>query len=368
MTLSNTSGVYGIFCKANGKVYIGGTTKLRNRRGQHFCDLRKGIHCCRGLQELFTRYGSGELSFEVIEEVASKGDLDLVEQKWIDFYLEAGAILNECKTAGTTKGRNRGEEEKARISLGLVRYYAMEFKEPRDIAQYLEEYGEQGLRELTNRQLKVICSLLRICGYSYMLKQEMVEEILQHGKKDRLLEIVRSGKKLEPRPYKRRESTKPDPEPYTVRRAAQYKNKEFWIISEGFEEFKIVSLDDLVLKMETTHQKAISFISRDCASLNGFHLLAVRDTVTDGHEFISDRPFYTFQSPSLEEFNTLNVMKLSLESGLGSKTLTTLKNGYCRTNRGWKYLGETNIITGQFTPNRYLKEELRSTNRVKRTA
>lgn len=359
MTLSNTSGIYGIFCKANGKVYIGGTTNLKRRSGQHLHNLRKGEHHCLGLQELFVQHGYDGLAFKILEPVEGKESLILAEQKWIDFYSNLGLILNECKNAGTTKGRNRKDDEKCRISKGLEKYHALQFKGTRDVARYIEENGDRGLHDLSTRQLKAISSLLRICRYSYMSKSQMIEEILRHNKKDELLDIVKSGRKLEPRPYKRRESTKPEPESYIVRRASPFKNKEFWLISEDVEELKVVGLDDLVLALKSTYPLTLALINKKKPSLNGFYLVAINDIATDLLTPVSEVFFYTFQSPTLEEFNTINVLKLAKEMGLGARTLSSLKDGVCRTNLGWRYLGKTNALTGEFTPNKYLKEEIR---------
>ena len=359
MTLSNTSGVYGIFCKANGKVYIGGTTQLRKREGQHLHRLRKSDHHCLGLQELFIQYGHGGLTFKVLEYVEGEEHLILVEQKWIDFYFDLGLLLNECKNAGTTKGRSRKDDEKCRISQGLEKYHALQFKGTRDVARYIEENGDHGLHDLSIRQLKAISSLLRICGYSYMPKTQMIEEILRHNKKDELLEIVKSGKKLEPRPYKRRALTKPEPESYVVRRASPFKDKEFRLVSEDVEEIRIVGLDDLVLALKSTYPLTLALIKKKKPSLNGFYLLGINDIPTNVFTPILEVFFYTFQSPTLEEFNTINVLKLAKQMDLGSRTLSSLKDGVCRTNLGWRYLGKTNALTGEFTPNKDLKEEIR---------
>lgn len=360
MTLSNTSGVYGIFCKANGKVYIGGTTRLRIRRGQHFCDLRKGIHCCRGLQKLFTQYGSDGLSFEVIEEVASKDDLDLVEQKWIDFYLEAGTLLNECKIAGTTKGRSRREDERSRISRGLERYHALQFKGARDVARYIEEHGEDGLQVLSIRQLKAIGSLLRVYRYSYKSKAQIIEEILCHRKKGALPEIVRLGKKVEPQP---RRSSKPkekgEPKSWTFWKE-RFRLKEFLLVSEEAEEFTIISSEALTQFLDVPYSKTLGLINRRQNSVNGFFLVAIIDTVSRAIDYASGIYSYSFESPSGDVLKTIKLAHLTKKKGLNSCLLNQLRSGYCSTNGGWKYIGKTNIFTKEFTPNSRYPENPKS--------
>ena len=259
MTLSNTSGVYGIFCKANGKVYIGGTTRLRIRRVHHFYNLRQNIHHCAGIQEAFDRHGEDGLAFEILELVSDTQILNSVEQKWIDFYLEAGLLLNKYKSAANPKGGSKKEKS----------------------------------------------------------------------------------------------------ESYIDRRAAPFKDKEFWLISEDAKERKAVGLDNLVLTLRSTYPLTLSFINGKKPSLNGFYLLGINDITSGLFTPISETFFHTFQSPTLEEFSTINVLRLATGMGLGSKTLSTLKNGLCRKNAGWRYLGKTNALTGEFIPNECLTGEVR---------
>ena len=353
MTLSDTSGVYGIFCKANGKVYIGGTTNLKRRRGQHFCGLAEGLHHCHDLQDLFEEYGEDRFVFKVIEEVPDDTHLKSLEQKWMDFYADLEMLLNECKRAGTTKGRAKTEEEKQRTSLGLIRYHASQIKETVNIADHIKAKGEDGLKDLSIRQLKLICSFLGVYRYSAMTKREMIKLISNHNNKDGLVEIVKEGQERKSRFVQR---SKLAPEPYVVRRAAPFKGKEFWLISRDLEEIKVVGLDALVLALGSTYPLTLAFIKKKSMSLNGFYLLGIKDIDRGLFDSVSNLTFYTFQSPTLEEFNTINISKLSAEVGLGVKTLSRLKNGNCRTSLGWRYLGETNTLTGDFTPNPRLVE------------
>ena len=291
--------------------------------------------------------------FKVIEEVPDDTHLKSLEQKWMDFYADLEMLLNECKRAGTTKGRAKTEEEKQRTSLGLIRYHASQIKETVNIADHIKAKGEDGLKDLSIRQLKLICSFLGVYRYSAMTKREMIKLISNHNNKDGLVEIVKEGQERKSRFVQR---SKLAPEPYVVRRAAPFKGKEFWLISRDLEEIKVVGLDALVLALGSTYPLTLAFIKKKSMSLNGFYLLGIKDIDRGLFDSVSNLTFYTFQSPTLEEFNTINISKLSAEVGLGVKTLSRLKNGNCRTSLGWRYLGETNTLTGDFTPNPRLVE------------
>jgi GIY-YIG catalytic domain len=81
--IPDTSGVYQIRCKRNGKIYVGSATNLRARWDTHRRDLRKGSHPNRYMQQAWKLYG--EMSFEllVLEYVDAMRLLE-AEQRWID--------------------------------------------------------------------------------------------------------------------------------------------------------------------------------------------------------------------------------------------------------------------------------------------
>jgi hypothetical protein len=51
-------GLYEIYCKANGKRYIGESLRLLDRLGTHTYELEKGQNSCLDLQKDWTNYGS----------------------------------------------------------------------------------------------------------------------------------------------------------------------------------------------------------------------------------------------------------------------------------------------------------------------
>lgn len=81
-------GIYKITNKINGKVYVGQSVELEERKREHFRCLRKGIHDNIYLQNSFYKYGEENFVFEVIEYISEPLENVLTEreQYWIDYY------------------------------------------------------------------------------------------------------------------------------------------------------------------------------------------------------------------------------------------------------------------------------------------
>ena len=60
-------GIYMIRNRINNKVYIGQSIDLVRREGDHFSDLRRGIHTNTHLQSSFNKYGEVNFEFIVLE-------------------------------------------------------------------------------------------------------------------------------------------------------------------------------------------------------------------------------------------------------------------------------------------------------------
>src|SRR5947208_8888807 len=81
--IPDTSGVYQIRCKRNGKLYVGSAMNLRMRWDIHRRDLRKGSHHNPYLQHAWKLYGEINFEFVVLEYVDATRLLE-AEQRWID--------------------------------------------------------------------------------------------------------------------------------------------------------------------------------------------------------------------------------------------------------------------------------------------
>ena len=101
----NFSGVYAIFCKPTGKVYVGSAANICRRWRNHRLHLRKGTHHSQHLQRAWDKYGECEFSFEVLEEATGEALLR-VEQRYIDKFMAADRArgFNIAPVAGSTLG------------------------------------------------------------------------------------------------------------------------------------------------------------------------------------------------------------------------------------------------------------------------
>jgi group I intron endonuclease len=72
-------GIYKITNKINGKIYIGQSVNIINRKKTHYRKYHKG---CPHLYNAMDKYGFDNFEFEVIEECDIE-DLDRLEQKYI---------------------------------------------------------------------------------------------------------------------------------------------------------------------------------------------------------------------------------------------------------------------------------------------
>ena len=122
--------IYAITCIANGRVYIGSTTRgVKQRYSEHLHYLRKGSHHSLHLQRCFNKHGEKALSVAVVEIVDDRNFLLAREQFHI--WRNAGVLLNGSDVSDSTlaankanRGRVMGDEEKARRSAALKAAYA----------------------------------------------------------------------------------------------------------------------------------------------------------------------------------------------------------------------------------------------------
>jgi group I intron endonuclease len=119
-------GIYQIRNKVNGKVYIGQSINLEQRKKHHFSLLCHNKHYSYHLQRAFNQYGESNFIFSILEEVKDPLWLTVREQYWLDLKKASdpnyGYNIASCAEA-FFKGKHHTEisKEKSRLSnLGKV--------------------------------------------------------------------------------------------------------------------------------------------------------------------------------------------------------------------------------------------------------
>lgn len=75
--------IYLLKNNANGKIYVGRTGRLSNRKKLHINSLRANRHPNKILQEDFNKYGESEFEFEIAEESEKGFGRTYIERQWM---------------------------------------------------------------------------------------------------------------------------------------------------------------------------------------------------------------------------------------------------------------------------------------------
>lgn len=108
-------GIYKILNLVNGKIYIGQSVDILNRRWPyHIYCLNSGNHYNKHLQYAWVKYGEKNFEFTIVEE-CSEDQLDIKEMYYIDLYKSYIPEFGYNKTLGGEGGRAT-EETKVKMS------------------------------------------------------------------------------------------------------------------------------------------------------------------------------------------------------------------------------------------------------------
>jgi group I intron endonuclease len=120
LPVGESSGVYIIRCREDGRVYVGSSAMLRRRLNHHACTLRNKTHHNRHLSEAWELYGEDGFEFVVLEHVEDASALVVREQHYIDAYQShiRRYGFNVDPEAGLVQGQKLVEERRRNISLG----------------------------------------------------------------------------------------------------------------------------------------------------------------------------------------------------------------------------------------------------------
>ena len=116
-SIPQTSGIYKIVCSVTGKIYIGSSINLWQRKIAHWRDLRGRAHHSRHLQRAWDKYGEVAFVFEVLELVLSPFLIER-EQYWLDKLrpYDHRRGFNISPTAGSCSGIKRSDEVRQMMS------------------------------------------------------------------------------------------------------------------------------------------------------------------------------------------------------------------------------------------------------------
>ena len=122
-------GIYALKNVTNGKVYIGSSVNMHNRRNRHLNDLRSNRHYNNYLQRAWNKSGEENFIFEVLEYVPEENQLIEKEKAWIanssnEIYNLMEVVENDFRASMETrkklseagKGRITSEETRQKLS------------------------------------------------------------------------------------------------------------------------------------------------------------------------------------------------------------------------------------------------------------
>jgi group I intron endonuclease len=110
------SGIYAICNKVTGKVYLGSSGDCVRRYREHSSRLARGVHVNAKLQASWNKHGAEAFEFTMVFTVLDVGDLEGVEQQFLDEHDVVATGYNLAPVAGRTTGWKATPETRARMS------------------------------------------------------------------------------------------------------------------------------------------------------------------------------------------------------------------------------------------------------------
>lgn len=111
------SGVYGIFCSVNGRIYVGSALNIKRRWLEHKSTLNRKVSHSQYLQRAWNKYGAEAFIFIVLELVDVLA-LEVKELEWINHFKSNNNLygFNIRLEAATNRGFRHSEETKRKIA------------------------------------------------------------------------------------------------------------------------------------------------------------------------------------------------------------------------------------------------------------
>lgn len=105
------SGIYAIYNKINGKLYIGSSSELTKRLRQHLSNLKANRHTNKHLQRAYNKYGGENFEMQILAKVP-ENEILYYEQNLID-TLGIENLYNILPTANSRRGWKPSDETRA---------------------------------------------------------------------------------------------------------------------------------------------------------------------------------------------------------------------------------------------------------------
>lgn len=115
LDMPRASGIYGIYCSADDKWYVGQSNDVRTRSRDHRSELISGRHCNKHLQSAWTKYGEYSFSFWVLE-LCAEAARDERERHWIEFCSSLDKQYGYNKESGGCGNKRLSPETRAAIA------------------------------------------------------------------------------------------------------------------------------------------------------------------------------------------------------------------------------------------------------------
>jgi len=113
----NISAVYAIKNILKGRIYVGSTSRLEERKQEHFRELKNKNHANAYMQADYNICGKENFIFEILEEVSSENLLCEREQVYINqYYDNQNSCYNIAKFAGRPPSIIWTDEMKEKLS------------------------------------------------------------------------------------------------------------------------------------------------------------------------------------------------------------------------------------------------------------
>lgn len=112
------SGVYMIYCHANGKAYVGSSANVAGRLTSHRYHLRHNKHGNQHLQNAWNLYGETSFSMSIIQDCHAS-ELLKTEQIWLDIWCQSGSSFNRRTKAESPLGVRWTDAERAAKSAAM---------------------------------------------------------------------------------------------------------------------------------------------------------------------------------------------------------------------------------------------------------